>query len=288
MSKVLFPPTWFKWLFALLSFAAVAAVFLCGLGGTPFSYVAYFASALGLYYAVSTVVPQLSDAILKIIMSSPYLRRCYEDSLLRARIGLFGGTALNVLYAVFNLVSGIWLSSTWLIAIGTYYLALMAVKSTIVVEDVRHIRGIDGGELTEWKAHRRAGFLMLLLNVGLSGITAQIVATGARYEYPGFFIFAVAVWAFYYIINAVVQIVRKRHDDDAIYAAARAISLSFGITSMFTLQTAMFASFGANVDALVPNIVTSTVVGLSIVVISIAMIVRANRHIESIEADRGA
>lgn len=104
-------------------------------------------------------------------MRNRYIRRYYEDKEFNARITLYWGMILNVLYAAFKLVKGVYYWSEWLIAIAAYYGILILIKYTLARQDLRSVRenrALD--EIAQWRLYRRVGALMLLMNVGLSGI----------------------------------------------------------------------------------------------------------------------
>ncbi len=282
---VLFPPIRVRWIFGAATLAAVLGVFLLRLSESPVAYPVFLASALGLYYLVTLAVP-LVRSIKPRLMQFGLIRRYYEDWTFNARVGLYRGMALNVLYAAFKLLTGLYFRSEWLIAIAVYYGVLILLKATLVRQDWRHLRRGEAPDgLTEWKSYRRVGWEMLLMNVGLSGITAQVVAQNRSYSYPGFIIFAMAAYSFYRIILAVVRLFRGRAERTPIFSAARVIDVSFAVTAMFTLQTAMFASFSPELDVRVPNIITGTAVAVIITGMAAGMIVKATAQIRRLDRE---
>ncbi|WP_027430401.1 hypothetical protein [Lachnospira multipara] len=273
---VFFPPVWFRCFFGFLSLTAVGAVFLHRITNTPFAYIAYLASALGAYYLITVTVILLARAVNK-LLKNKYVRRYYEDKTFNARVILYRGAIINLLYAAFKFVTGVYYRSNWLIAIAVYYFLLIAVKVTLIHKDVRLLRGKSAmDELSEWRRYRLAGWLMLLFNIGLSGIVVQVVKQNKSFSYPGTIIFAIAAYSFYRITIAVIRVFKDRHDRGPILSAAKMIDLSFAVTAMFTLQTAMFSSFEPELNVHTPNIITGTAVALIITVIAVFMIIKSS------------
>ena len=61
------------------------------------------------------------------------------------------------------------------------------------------------------------------------------------------------------------------------------IDFSFAVTSMFTLQTAMFASFAKRLDVRGPNIITGTAVAVIVTALAVTMIVRASQKMKTLK-----
>ena len=281
---VFLPPVWFRWSFGIVSITAVLCVFLLDLFSAPIAYAVFLASALGFYYLITVTVIPLAQRIKAWLMANRYIKRYYEDMEFNARITLYWGILLNVLYAAFKLVTGIYFRSEWLIAIAVYYGILIALKYTLAHQDLRSIRrntALD--EIKQWRLYRRVGALMLLMNVGLSGITVQVVGHNESFSYPGTVIFVMAAYSFYRITIAITRLLTGRENRSPIFSAAKVIDVSFAVTAMFTLQTAMFASFAKGLDTRVPNIITGTAVAVIITTLAVIMIVRARKKLKRVQ-----
>ena len=279
---ILFPPVWFRLLFGILSIAAVTAVFLFDISSSPFAYIAFLASALGLFYLITAAVLPFLRRCRDWLLGFPFIRLYYEDALFNARVTLYLGLAVNFLYAVFKLAAGLYFRSEWFAAIGVYYGILALLKFTLVYQDLRAFRrNTTPGERKEWRSYGRIGWLMLLMDVGLSGITVQVVKLNKSFSYPGYIVIAVAAYSFYRIIAAVVHLLKGKNRRP-IFSAAKIIDVSVAVTAMFTLQTAMFASFSPGLDMRLPNIITGTAVAVIVTALAVSMIVRAERKINEL------
>lgn len=161
----------------------------------------------------------------KILMGNRYIRRYYEDPIFNSRVILYRGLLINILYALFKLITGVYYRSTWMIAISVYYITLI--------------------------------------------------------------IFAIAAYTFYRIGIAVVRILKNRKRKDILFSAARAIDFCFAVTSMFTLQTAMFSSFAIGMDTVIPNIITGTAAAVIVTVIAVYMLMTSRNNLSDPMRDKG-
>ena len=173
---ILFPPTIYRCIFGIFSLLAAGLVFLFGWYDHPASYVVYCASALGLYYIITcTLLPAIKE-LKKVLIRNRYIRRYYEDPIFNSRVILYRGLLINILYAFFKLITGVYYRSTWMIAISVYYFTLIILKGRLVQQDIRFMKE-DGNakRAAQWRSYRMTGWLLLLLNVALSGIVVHVV-----------------------------------------------------------------------------------------------------------------
>ena len=285
---ILFPPTIYRCIFGIFSLLASGLVFLFGWYDHSVSYVVYCASALGLHYIITGAILPAVSVLKKILMRSRYIRRYCEDPIFNSRVILYRGLLINILYALFKLITGVYYRSTWMIAISVYYITLIILKGRLVQQDIRFIKADGNAKRAEqWRSYRMTGWLLLLLNVSLSGIVVHVVRHNKSFSYPGMIIFAIAAYTFYRIGIAVVRIIKNRKRKDILFSAARAIDFCFAVTSMFTLQTAMFSSFAIGMDTVIPNIITGTAAAVIVTVIALYMLMTSRNNLSDPMRDKG-
>ena len=201
---------------------------------------------------------------------------------LKSRVRLYSGALLNAVFAVFKIFTGIIYRSTWLLAAGIYFLIFLGVRMHVINLDLAVLkRGEDPNHEKEWSFYGKIGWLMFLMDIGLSGIVVQVVKQNAANTYPSIVIYLIALYAFYRYITAVIRIIKGREEDRVYLSAARSIDMSFAVTEIFTLQVAMLSQFGQGRDYHVANIVTGTAVALIVAVIAIDMILKSRRHLKN-------
>ena len=259
LHRILFPSARIGIPLGILFIIFVGIVFAAGLEGTAISYPAYLLSAYGLFLLVIYVLAPIGRAVICVLRRIPFIDRCFADAAYRMRLFLCFGTAVNALYALFKLITGVRFHSAWFISIAVYYFALCAIRFAVIGNDVLHVRRQRQSEIRQWKSCRIVGALLLMLGLALSGVTVQVVRDDRSYTYPETIIFAVALYAFYRIIAAAVRLLRRSSEESATAFAVKLIDITVAVVAMFTLQVAMLSAFGeGTVPAKAMNIATGT------------------------------
>lgn len=290
LKRIFFPPPLFVAIIAIPAFAAVIYV-LSEKIRNPLTYISYLASA----YALIILILGFPGMVRSIrhwiechpltgkILSIPLSRRYIEDVKFRTEISLGIGFFINLLYIVMKLVSGIRYRSAWLIALAAYYTLLAAMRFLLLCRRRRP----EGRARREWelRRYRLCGYVLLLMNLALSGIVAFMVRYGRGYEYPGTLIYAMAMYSFYAVITAAVNVIKFRKHGSPILSAAKAISLVAALVSILSLETAMLSQFGTEDDPLFRKVMTgATGAGACVIVLGMAlfMIVKSSRQLKQI------
>ena len=275
----------------MFGYGFVLAVAVFDIQNLFWEYTSYIASAYALVISI-TGLPYLKMAAQKVkayILNHPLMKkfrstavgeRFMRDIHFRTGVSLGGGLFINLLYIVMKLVSGIYYRSTWFIALAAYY-ALLAVLRLLLVR-----RMTIQDEAAELRRCRMCGFMLLIMNQALAAVVVFIVHQNKGFRYPGLLIYGMAIYAFYAIISATVNIVRSRRHQSPILSTARAISLVAAMVSILSLTTAMLAQFGGNNDPLFRKAMTAAVGGVActiVIVMAVFIIVRANRKLKRLE-----
>ncbi|MCM1382365.1 MAG: hypothetical protein NC192_10530, partial [Muribaculaceae bacterium] len=291
--KILFPPVWVIVLCSVIGFPMMIISLEFLSKSNPISYVSYLLSAYALTVLCANFprakkrINELihGDEIKIIVAFRKFMRRYKYTSLylddieFRARVSLYSGLAINLFYAVFKCATGVIFRSAWLWAIGIYYVMLSAIRFTLL----RNVRITDKKEhgterkIHEYKSARMCGIMMFALNIAMGGMTVQMIWQNRYYEYKGYIIYISALYAFYSLIMAIVNIVKFSKRNNAILSAAKILALAGALMSMFALQTAMFSAFGGSAEfQRLMNTLTGGAVCLITVGMALFMIVRAN------------
>lgn len=110
--KFFFLKIWLLIPLVIIATALLVYVFFNGLENSPIAYVSYVISA----YALTAVVCRLPGLFKKIknkLYSNPHSRRYLTEAELRARISLYSGLCIHLIYSVFKFASGIYYGSVW-------------------------------------------------------------------------------------------------------------------------------------------------------------------------------
>lgn len=270
--------------------AALIYVFVMSWEATIVGYIVYALSAYTLTVLVINMpviasklrafirFGKISSRVQKTITSNQYGSRYMTDISYRAKISLYTSLSMNLLYAAFKLIAGIYYASFWYGADAIYYIVLSAARIMLT----RHMKNGERNLVKEYRLYRSCGILLFALNAALTGVVYQIVHQNMGYKYPGLLIYAVAMFAFINITLAIVNVVNYRKLNSPAMSSVKVLSLAKALVAMFALQSAMFASFnedGENFERIM-NSVIGGLVCLSIFAIAVFMVVRANRNLK--------
>ncbi len=284
------PPLWTV-IVSLFGYGFVIAVAAFKIQNPILQYVSYTASAYALIVTVTGLVyiHTAIDGVRKFVSDHPLMKKFRStvvgekymtDVRFRAGISLYQGFFINLLYIVMKLVSGILYRSTWFIALAVYYILLAVMRFLLV----RRLNVQD--EVSELRRYRLCGVMLLFMNQALAGIVIFMVHQNQGFDYPGLLIYAMAAYAFYAVILAIVNVVKTRRHNSPILSAAKAINLVAAMVSILSLETAMLAQFGGNDDPMFRKAMTgATGGGVCTIVIGMAiyMIRRANKNLKKLD-----
>ena len=281
--KLLFPPLWLLLLLTVISAVLLTMVFV---GGWEQQIVAYFVYVLAFYtLSVATVfcvkvLPKQYGRIKKKIYGNPLGNRYMTDKAFRTEVSLHLSLAINLLYVGINIWSWYDSRSWWFVVLAVYYV-IMAVMRFLLARYVR-IHEIGTSLLGEWKRSKACAYILLLVNLSLSGAVLMILYQNRGYDYPGILIYVMALYTFYSTTHAIVDIVKYRALGSPVMSTAKIISLSAALVSMLNLETAMFAQFGGKMsveDQHLFIVLTGAGVSITVVTLSVILIVKATKEI---------
>ena len=237
--------------------AAILLVFvLKGKEGTAVAYFAYLYSTYALIVGISGLVRLIrrtgpavrrwisASKLIQKLRNNPAVARYFDDEMFRSEFALYSSVFLNLSYVVIKLLSGFYYRSLWLITLGVYYLCLTLMRLPLAM----YLRkNKPGGDLNaELRLYRICGVLMLPVNIVFSGICVMIVIGKRSYTYPGVLIYAMAGYTIYYVISAVLSVVKFRKYGSPVVSATKVIRLTTALISILSLETAMISRFGDN------------------------------------------
>lgn len=281
--KLLFPPVWLMALLTIISAVALTLIFVKGMEQSILAYIVYVLA----FYALSVVtvfcvmvLPKQYSTIKQKIYDNPLGSRYMTDRAFRTKVSLYLSLGISLLYVGINLWSWHFSRSWWFVVLAVYYV-IMSVMRFLLVRYVR-IQKIGTSILGEWKRCRSCAYILLLINVSLSGAVLMILYQNRGYDYPGIMIYVMAVYTFYALTHAIVELVKYRSLASPILAAAKTVSLSGALVSVLNLETAMFAQFGG--DMSIENqqifiILTGAGVSIVVVFLSVMLINKATKAI---------
>ena len=281
--KLLFPPIYLLVILVILCAVALAFVFVKGMEETIPAYIVYVLA----FYTLSVVtvfcvmvLPKQYSTIKQKIYDNPFGNRYMTDRVFRTNVSLSISFVISMLYVGINLWSWYMLRSYWFMVLAVYYV-IMAVMRFLLVRYVR-IQKIGTDILSEWKRSKVCAYILLLINLSLSGAVLMILYQHRGYDYPGMMIYVMALYTFYALTMSILDIVKYRKMGSPVMSTAKIVSLSAALVSLLNLETAMFAQFGAGLtpeNQQIFIILTGAGISITVVTLSVILIVRATKEI---------
>ena len=266
LHKLLFPGAAVVLLSIPVGFGLLAYAFLVAGEESPIATVSYVLSAYSLVVVCVNAAPLFKRAS-RWIQKLPLTARLLEDVPYRARLTLAASLGVNILYAGFNALSGLYYRSPWFGSLAAYYLLLSVMRFLLARYASRH--GFQGNKPAQWKRYRLCGAMILVLH------------QEGGFHYGSMLIYVMALYAFYVTISGVISLVRTRKYKSPVLSAARVVSLASALVSMLSLEVAMLAQFGGGEffrRAMIAS--TGGAVCLILVGMASAMIVRATKELK--------
>lgn len=286
--KILLWPHWaVTALLTVASAVGLAWVFLTGRDAEWVAYPVYVLSA----YSLTALCIALAPEIIKwtAAWKMKKAKRTAEDIRKHLRRSLYKSLSVNAVYAVFKIGSGILYQSAWLWSSGLYYLVLSLIRIVLAVYERKAEKKTDPNQRQRaaWSAFQTCGFLLLLLNLTMTGMAFQMIWRESGKSYGEIVTIAIAAFTFYRLTNAIVQVAGSRKKKSPIDGAARNISLTEAMMSLFSLQTALFATYGGDFeDQLVLNCLTGGTVCLLAVLGALGMVLHGRKRKQELLGER--
>lgn len=264
--------------------AAALLIYTFGFYGEkgPIAYVSYIFSAYALAIfclRLNSVVHRAKNLVNGIANRNQYITRYMTDTSFKTKITLSISLALNIGYAILKFVTGIFYSSAWFITLAVYYILLMFMRFLLL----RHVGRNVSDMAAEWKRCRACGIALLFMNIILTGMVVLILKRNEGFEYAGYLIYAMALYDFYTITMAVINLIKSRKHNRPVLTAAKVINVTTALITILSLETAMLTQFGSDTDpAFRHNMIACTGGGISVIIIIMAafMIVKAAKNLK--------
>ena len=278
LNKLFFPNKIIGFILFNLAFALLIYVFSFHLENTPIAYISYLLStyALIIFCIWFYKVCKFSNNAFK---KSNIYNVYKENNLLITKYFLTFSLFLNFFYGIFKLTFGLYYSSWWFITFAVYYLILCLMK-LVIVKDIKNEVGVNLPK--EYKKLKLTGIILLFLNLILSGMIVLIIKQNQEITYAGFIIYIVALYDFYLIISAIINVIKYRKNKSPLLASSKCINLTVAMISFISLEVAMVSEFGNDSEF---KIIMTSIMGFVVCIIntsmSIYMIVRSNKKLKS-------
>ena len=285
-TRLLFPPLWVMIFLTFISAASLVLVFVKEWDSLWFSYVIYvlaFYTLSVICIACSKTFPGYYKEAKTRVYENKYANRYLTDVKFKTHINLYRSLAFNMIYALVNAVSAYVYQTSWF-ALFAFYYAIMSVMRFLLARYVRKNK-IGTNRLKELKRARLCAYILITINLALSGAVLMMVYHHKGFNYQGFLIYIMAIYAFYTTTTAIVDIIKYRKYNSPVMSVSKTIKLAAALVSMLSLETAMFSQFGGDMtpeNQRLMIILTGAGISIIVVVMAIYTIVKANKEIKTI------
>lgn len=216
--------------------------------------------------------------IIKLIITKfPKTEKYLRDDTDRAELILKLGLSLNAGYAIFKLSSGVFYRSFWFGAVGIYYILLCSLKFYLLHSGFPAERRSRTGQLMTL---RNCSVLLLFLNLTMSLIIFYLIRQNKGFSYSDFVLLASALYTLFRLVAAFSDIVSFKRLHIPVLAAAKSISMSVALMSLFSLQVTLLDRIKAeNNLKYALNILSGGLIIIAVISIAVTSIVKAEREI---------
>lgn len=248
LQKLLHPPGWVLIFVPLLSFAALAAVFIRQCPENILVYLIYSLSAYSLTIWLAALPgltkraksAMMGSKLMRKAAASPIMGRYFKDLAFRGSISIYQGIAVNLFYVAFRIMAAIRYVSVWFLSMAVYYLVLGGLRAYLIVCYRRRTPEL------ERRCYHTTAWFLFLLNIPMGGMIVLMVRTDSGFSYPGYVIYLSALYTFYTMITSAINLIRFRRLGSPILSAAKVLHFVAAMMSILGLQTAMISRFSEN------------------------------------------
>lgn len=201
--------------------------------------------------------------------------RFFCDAMYRTEILLYPGFAVNIIYAVMQLLMGIFYQSVWSGALAVYFV-LLAVMRVYLLQSMQKSRSVA----SQWRQYRLCGGILLGMVPIFASILILVVHKNSGARYPGLLIVVMSVWAVCITVSAISNMVKFRKYQQPAISAAKIISLIAALMSVLSLSTALMDRIGKTGNAVLRQGIVGTAGGAVCVIVltmAIFMVARSSK-----------
>ena len=238
----------------------------------------YILSAYALTILIIYIGREIKFKIKEVLFKNKHLKRYFTDISFKTVVSLYISLSINLFYVIFNLCISFSLKSFWFLTLAIYYLILTLMRFLLLRKTKIECLGMNQSE--EYKKYTISAYILLIINIALSGITILVMHKEGSFHYPSYLIYVMAIYCFYNIISSLISIIRYRRYASPVIVASKVVRFASALISIFALEIAMLETFDTRADDYFKNtmiLITGFVIAFVIIGISSYMIIKAKR-----------
>ena len=287
--RLLYLPLWLIVILTVFSAAALTAVFVKGWETFPAAYAVYviaFYTLTVLCLACIETIPAYYRSIRGRVYKNRYAGRYLTDTAYKTHVSLHISLGINLLYVATNAVSAAIYSTWWFVLFAVYY-AILAVMRFLLVRYVSR-NSIGTSRLLELKRSRLCAYILVFINLILTGAVLMMIHFRRGFAYPGILIYIMALYTFYMTGSAIRDMIRYRKLGSPVMSTSKIIKFAAALMSMLSLETAMFAEFGGDMapeHQQLMIMLTGAGIAAAVVTMAVYVIVKNTREIKRLKEE---
>lgn len=218
-----------------------------------------------------------------------FIGRLRKDREFRTVLATLGSSCVTAVIGTFQLLLALFSggNATWPYTLSAYYYALAVTRVILLLSRRAGLRKRESAfekEKRDAANYLAGGALLVFVTLCYSGIIVLVTVKGYHYEYSGYLIYAMALYAFYKVISATVKAAKYQKFRDYTLQAVRNVNLADGAVSIVSLQSAMLFAFsdGNVLFARTMNAVVGGFAGVAILALGTLMIVGGYRRLNGL------
>ena len=136
----------------------------------------------------------------KKLYKNKYIEKYFEDIRFKNIVNLCLSSVINFSFIFIKFVDGINNRSLWFISLSIYYFLLTIIRLFLL----NNLRKFDKEK--EYIVYKRIGYFIMIINIALVIMILQMVRTNVALAQARYIMYLTALYSFYLIINAIVNI----------------------------------------------------------------------------------
>ena len=209
-----------------------------------------------------------------------FISKVYSDTLFRTELLLKTGLTLNFIYTFFGLFTGLFYRSVWFAGTAVYYILLCILKFYLLKKGFG-IENKKTAATSELITGRNCGRMLLLLNVVILVLIYRMIEQNKGYEYSDTVLVGTATYTFVRLFAAVGDRIWLRKMKTPTVSAAKALSLTVAMMSLFSFQITLLDRLGTEAALRRGlNIITGATVGISGIFVALRLIKVTEKHLK--------
>ena len=189
---------------------------------------------------------KVQEIAMPVIVKNHFTERLATNYRYRTVTFATTGLLMNLAFAVFNSVVGIKSQSAWYITLSVYY-TLLSIMRYWAVNYERRISKAEQNKkliLLELAVYRNCSILFLVMTAALGGMVILTLRSQGGRHYPGYTIYAFALYAFIKVPLAIAGRIKAGKMKSPLLMTIQSIGYADACVAILSLQTAMLSSFG--------------------------------------------